>query len=168
MPASPDEPRQEPRNRTSNRLRKGKSANLAPPSLRALSKGVRSFQPTLPRKPSQPQPTDPKPAPITQNERPRPDDLRPRKSRLTVECARPRSPSRASVSSGATSHMGRPPVGQRPGWLPPARAWIRTSAGAGPICSDRAPIDSEDAALHQSISPGAPHRPELPRHPRLR
>jgi hypothetical protein len=83
MSASPDGPPQEPPNRPSSPLHAGKSANPTQPSLRTLSEGVRSFQPTLPRKPSQPQPTEPKPAPINQNERPRPDDLRPRRSRLT-------------------------------------------------------------------------------------
>jgi hypothetical protein len=82
MSASPDGPRQEPRKSPQQPPHGGKSATPAPPGFRTLRKRVRSFQPTPARKPSQPQPNE---APISQNERPRPDDLRPRKPRLMEE-----------------------------------------------------------------------------------
>jgi hypothetical protein len=108
MSASPDGPRQEPRKSPQQPLRGGKSANLAQPSFRTLSKLVRSFGPTLPRKPSQPQPNEPKPAPINQNERPRPDDLRPRKSRLSLRRRSKRRPAGAHGEGGGRRPPARP------------------------------------------------------------
>jgi hypothetical protein len=107
MSASPDGPRQEPQKSPQQPSHGGKSATPAQPSLRTLRKRVRSFQPTPARKPSQPQPNEPKPAPISQNERPRPDDLRPRKPRLRVVEA-------PAVAWQAHAMEGAPPAVSQP------------------------------------------------------